>query len=138
MNTQKPGQGDGPADYTKNRKRPYVKLQIANVNVGNMREQSAGIVEILSHQRNIGIWLYAVCRKLVGRTNWLDKLWKRTAIVSFFGKVIRQHMVIKAKWSESVSSISRVKSCIMMLKIIMEKTLVNVTCAYAPQVGLSN
>ena len=47
-------------------------------------------------------------------------------------------MVIKAKWSESVSSISRVKSCIMMLKIIMEKTLVNVTCAYAPQVRLSN
>ena len=47
-------------------------------------------------------------------------------------------ILIKEKLSESVLSISRVNPHIMMLKKLIEKSLVNVTCIYAPQVGLNN
>ena len=47
-------------------------------------------------------------------------------------------ILIKEKWFESVLSISRVNPCIMMLKMQIEKSLVNFTCLYVPQVGLSN
>ena len=46
MNTQRPGQGDGLADYTRNRKR-HVKLGIATLNVGTTRGQATNIIEML-------------------------------------------------------------------------------------------
>lgn len=33
---QKPGQCDRPADYTRNHKQQYVKIQTATLNVGTM------------------------------------------------------------------------------------------------------
>lgn len=47
MNIQRPGQGDGFADYTRNRKR-HVKLGTATLNVGTTRGRAAEIVEMLS------------------------------------------------------------------------------------------
>ena len=83
-----------------------------------------------------------MCRKLVGRANWLKKLWERTYYKFFWKGDESGHggvgILIKEKWSESVLSISRVNPHIMMLKILIEKSLVNVICVYASQVGLSN
>ena len=47
-------------------------------------------------------------------------------------------ILIKEKWSESVLSISRVNPHIMMLKMLIEKFLVNIIYVYASQVGFSN
>ena len=71
--TQKPGQGDRPGDYTKNRKRQYVKLRIATLNVGTIQKRSAEIVEMLS-RRNVDIccvqetrWKSELARKIMGK-----------------------------------------------------------------------
>ena len=45
---------------------------------------SSEIVEMLIH---------AVCRKLVGRTNRLEKLWERTVIISSFGRAVIRDMM---------------------------------------------
>ena len=47
-------------------------------------------------------------------------------------------ILIKEKWPESGLSTFRVNYQIMMLKMLIEKTLVNVTCVYALQVSSSN
>ena len=73
LNTLKPGQGDRPADHTRNCKRQYVKLRIATLNGGIMRGGSAETAEILS-QCNVNIccvqktcWKGESARKIMGK-----------------------------------------------------------------------
>ena len=135
--TQKPVQSVRHADYTRNCKQQYIKLWIDTLKVGATRGWSTEIVEMLPNAMSI----YDVCRKPVRRANRLEKLWESTVIISSFGREMSWDMVayilIQEKWSESVLPISRVNPCIMMMKMLIEKSLVNVTCIYAPQVGLT-
>ena len=90
-------------------------------------------------RRNVDI---CCVQETVGMAKWLKTFWERTVIITCFGRDESGHgdagILIKEKWSESVLSISRISSRIMMLKMLIEKTLVNTTYIYNPQVGLSN
>ena len=55
LNTEKPGQGDIPADFTRNHKLQYVKHHIVTLNVGTIGGRSTEIVEMLS-RRNVDIY----------------------------------------------------------------------------------
>ena len=139
LNTQKPGQGDRPANCTRNRKWLYGKLQIATLNVSTMKGQSAEIVEMLSRR------IFDICcaQEIRWKGEWAQKIMEKNCHYKFFWKGYKLGhggigIQIKEKWSESVLSISRVNLRIMMLRMLIEITLVNVTYLYAPQVGLSN
>ena len=142
MITQKPGQdqGERPAGLSRDiDKGQYMKLRIASLNVGTMRGRAAEIVEMLSRQ-NIDIccvqetrWKGESARKIMGKDSHYKFFWKGDE--SGHGGV---GVLIKEKWIESVLSIARVSSRIILMKMLIEKTLFNITCVYAPQVGLSN
>ena len=81
LNTQKPGHGDRPVDYTRNRKRQYVKLRIDTLNAGAITERSE-IVEMLS-LRNVDIccvqetrWKGESARKVMGKNCHYQFFWK--------------------------------------------------------------
>ena len=129
--TQAPCQGDRLADYTRNRKRQYFKLRIATRNVGTLRGRSAEVIEMLS-RCNVDIFC-------VKETRWKDELTRRVMGKNchnkFFWKGNESSnsgvgILTKDKWTESILSISRVNPCIMMLKMLIEKSLANVTCVY--------
>ena len=89
LNTQKPYQGDRPADYNRNYKRQYVNLRIATINVGTIRGRSAEIVEML-FRRNVDI---CCVQETVGMAKWLKTFWERTVIISYFGRDMSRDMV---------------------------------------------
>ena len=133
------GQGDRPAGNIKKHVKHHVKMRVATINVGTMRGRSAEIVEMLT-RRNVDIccvqetrWKGDSARKLSGKDSHFKFFWKGD--ISGYGGV---GVLIKDKWSESVLSVVRMNSRIIMLKTLIEKTLLNVICVYAPQTGLSN
>ena len=112
LNTQKPGQGDRPANCTRNRKWLYDKLQIATLNVSTMKGQSAEIVEMLSRR------IFDICcaQETRWKGEWAQKIMGKNCHYKFFWKGDKLGhggigIQIKKKWSEYL---------------------------YAPQVGLSN
>ena len=81
LNTQKPGQGDRSADYTKNRKRQYVKLRIVTLNVVTMRGRSTEIIEMLS-KHNVDIccvqetcWKGESAQNILGKNCHYNLFW---------------------------------------------------------------
>ena len=104
-----------------------------------MRGRSAEIAEMLS-SHNIDIccvqetrWKGKSAQKIMGKNCHYKFFWKGDE-----SKHSGLGILTKEKWSESVLSISRVNPHIMMLKMLIEKSLVKITCIYAPHVGLSS
>ena len=88
LNTQKPGQGDISADYTKNRKRQYVKLRIVTLNVVTMRGRSAEIIEMLS-KHNVDIccvqetrWKGESAQNILGKNCHYNFFWVSREMVA--------------------------------------------------------
>ena len=139
MNTQKSGQGVRPAEFVKrNYKENFDRLRVATLNVGTMKGRSAEIVEMLT-RRNIDIcclqetqWKGESARRIMGKDSHYKFFWKGDGLGR--GGV---GIMIKEQWIESVLSITRVNPRIIMMKLLIGKKLLNITCVYAPQVGLS-
>ena len=108
-------------------------ISIATLNVDTMRGRSSENVEMLSRGMiNICFvresrWRSESARKIAGRNSHYKIFWKRNDSES-----ARVGELVGEKWIDSVISVVRYGTGLIMLQSLCGKSIINFVCAYAP------
>ena len=116
-----------------------IRFRIGTLNIGTMRGRSSEIAEMLS-RRAVDLccvqehrWRGASARMIDGKDSRYKFFW--CGNTDGFGGC---GVLLKEKWADKVIDVNRVNPRIIVLKVIVDATVVTVVCVYAPQCGLSD
>lgn len=109
-------------------------LRIGSANVGTMSHRSGEVAEMARRRR-----LDFCCLQ---ETRWRGEGARRLGSYKFFWKGCVEGssgvgILVSESWIEKVMEVKRISERIMLLRVIVGKSVLNLVSAYAPQVGLS-
>src|SRR5664279_4742913 len=111
-----------------------VRLRVGSVNVGTMRGRSGEIVEIMERRR-----LDFCCLQ---ETRWKGGNARTIGSCKFFWIGCEEGssvvgILVAEKWIEDVIEVRRINDRLMVLRVRVGKSVLNLVSVYAPQVGRS-
>lgn len=116
---------------------PYHTLRIGTLNVGTMKGRSSEVVETAT-RRQMDMcclqevrWRGGSARMITGKDSRYKFYWMGSQAGT--GGV---GILLAEKWVDKVFDVIRVSDRILVLKVCLGKTILNVLSIYAPQVGL--
>lgn len=130
--------GTGSADRTNVRKKRQSKtevvLRVGTVNVGTMHGRSAEVSEMLKERK-----LDFCCLQ---ETRWKGGSAKQIGSYKFFwvgskGGDSGVGVMVAQKWTQNVIGVTRINDRLIVVRLSIGKTILNLISVYAPQVGRS-
>ena len=117
----------------------FVDFRLCSLNVGTLRGRSGEIVEMLE-RRSIDMccvqevrWRGKSCRMIAGKATKYKLFWIGSD--SGFGGV---GILLAEKWIDKVIDVNRVNDRIILIKIMVQESILSVISVYAPQCGLDD
>ena len=118
--------------------RKEVRLRVGTLNVGTMRGRSGEVVE-MAKRRKLDLCCVQETRWKGGSAKMIgsDDGWYKFFWVGCEKGEAGVGVLVAAKWVNSVIEVRRVNERVMVLRLAIGKSLLNVVSVYAPQVGRS-
>src|SRR5271163_3444951 len=137
-----PGRGGGkaiPAVNLRNPCRDSVGVRVGTVNVGTMSRRSMEVADV-SARRRLDFCCLQETRWKGGSAKMLEG--REGARYKFFWSgseegVSGVGILVAERWIESVIEVRRVSPRLLVVRVAIGSSVLNVVCAYAPQVGRS-
>lgn len=113
-----------------------LRLKVGTVNVGTMRGRSGEVAEMAARRRldfccvQETRWKGASARTIGYDDGWYKFFW-----VGCEEGVAGVGVLVAEKWIDNVVEVRRVNERVMVLRLAIGKSLVNIVSVYAPQVG---
>ena len=135
------GRGGGKATLSVNMRnscKDGVSLRIGSANVGTMRGRSGEVVDMAARRR-----LDFCCLQ---ETKWRGGsariMGGESARYKFFWSVSEEGVsgvgvLVAERWIESILEVERMSERLMVVRLVVGRSVVNLVCVYAPQVGRS-
>jgi hypothetical protein len=136
------GRGGGkaiPAVNLRNPCRGSVRVRVGTVNVGTMSRRSMEVADV-SARRRLDFCCLQETRWKGGSAKMLEG--REGARYKFFWSgseegVSGVGILVAERWIESVIEVRRVSQRLLVVRVAIGSSVLNVVCAYAPQVGRS-
>lgn len=110
------------------------RIRVGSANVGSMSRRSGEVSE-MARRRSLDF----CCLQ---ETRWKGEGVRQLGSYKFFWKGCRQGLagvgiLVSDKWTEKVLEVKRISERIMLLRVIVGKSVINIVSVYAPQSGLA-
>jgi hypothetical protein len=137
------GRGGDKAILAVNKRNPCqdsVRVRVGTVNVGTMSRRAEEVADVAARRRldfcclQETRWKGGSARMLEGRGGARSKFFWSGSEEGVSGVGI----LVDERWIESVIEVRRVSERLIVVRVAIGRSVLNVVCAYAPQAGRSN
>ena len=132
------GRGGGKATLSVNMRNPCQVMRVGTVNVGSMHGRSGEVADMAARRRldfcclQETRWKGGSARTIGGDGARYKFFWNGCERgVSGVGVLVAE------RWIESVLEVRRISERLIVVRVVVGKSVLNLVCAYAPQVGIA-